>query len=486
MTDSQTTQVAAGGRVIVCGGGFSGLVTAVSALEAGAQVTLLEKAPQPGGSALLSGGLLWTVADYDDVRRETEHGDPILQWMVNNGIDAGSAWLFSQGVKGGPEEPFFNVGRGWRIEPAQAIEALTQRFLSLGGNLCLSCPLDTLAVADGRVNGVRCVGANGMIDFVADAVVMATGGFQGNADLVTRYIVPDPTRLRLRASPWSTGDGMLAAAAVGAAQTPGLDKFYGHALCDAPERTGVIDFRALSQYYGRQAVALNLQGRRFCDESEGLGEEILNYHLAHQPDGRGWYVIDEAMLPVQPMQGMDLIVSVILERARSAGANVLVGHSIEALAVELGKQGVPAAVAADELRQFNAAIETGCNDRLWPTRRSNRRPLIPPLYAVPVKAAITFTMGGLAIDEHARVQRRAGSSAIGRVVPPERAHATLSDGPLDLDGYRAMAIPGLYAAGCNVGNVHHKGYLGGLACGLVVGRVAGQQAAAFARRQRTA
>ena len=109
---------------------------------------------------------------------------------------------------------------------------------------------------------------------------------------------------------------------------------------------------------------------------------------------------------------------------------------------------------------------------------------MPPYHAVQVKASITFTMGGLQIDEHARVRRRSGSSAIGRAVPAARAVAELGELAVEIDDYRETVIPGLYAAGCDVGNIHHRGYAGGLAAGLVVGRVAGQQAATFVNRPR--
>jgi succinate dehydrogenase/fumarate reductase flavoprotein subunit len=321
------------------------------------------------------------------------------------------------------------------------------------------------------------------VDLDADAVVLATGGFQGNPELVTRYIVPDATALALRANPWSTGDGLIAATSIGAAHSPGLDKFYGHALCVVPPRHGTVDFRALSQFYGPWSVALNLEGRRFCDESEGAAEEVLNYRLAHQPCGRGWYVIDEATLDMRPMPGLDLVTSVIVERARSAGATILSGASIEALCRSLAEQGVPAGVARAELQHFNAAMANDLVDDLAPPRCENRRPLVPPLYAVPVQASITFTMGGLAADERARVLRRAGSSAIGGPLPVERGEIELSDTPLEVDRYRESAIPGLYAAGCDLGNVHHRGYVGGLACGLVAGRTAGREAAKFVRRR---
>ncbi len=191
------------------------------------------------------------------------------------------------------------------------------------------------------------------------------------------------------------------------------------------------------------------------------------------------------MLALRPMPGLDLVTSAIIARARAAGAAVVSADSIDALCAGLAEHGLPASVARAELLHFNAAMIDGRADDLVPFRRGNRRALsVPPFHAMPVKASITFTMGGLQIDEHARVRRRAGSSAIGRAVPAARAIAEIGDLPVEIDDYRETVVVGLYAAGCDVGNVHHRDYLGGLATGLVIGRVAGQQAAAFAKRCR--
>ena len=485
MAKSGTPSIHAKGQVVVCGSGLSGLVSAVSAQEAGAQVTLIEKAPRIGGSTAISGGVLWTFADYDLLRKNVPHGDPILQWLVCTGIDSASQWLWAQGVRGGPEEPFFNIGRGWHIEPVQALEALAAKFIAMGGTLLQSWALESIDMDEGRLTGIHCVTPNGNRHLATDALILATGGFQGNQELLARYIVRDPTHLALRASPWSTGDGLIAATLIGAACSPGLDKFYGHALCVLPPSEDPVDFRALSQFYGPASVALNLEGRRFADESDGAAEEVLNYRLSQQTEGRGWYIVDDHLMAQRPMPGLDLVTSAIIARARSAGAEVVSASSIDALSTGLAEHGLPASVVRAELMHFNAAMSDGLADNLTPPRRGNRRALsMPPYHAVQVKASITFTMGGLQIDEHARVRRRSGSSAIGRAVPAARAVAELGELAVEIDDYRETVIPGLYAAGCDVGNIHHRGYAGGLAAGLVVGRVAGQQAATFVNRPR--
>lgn len=469
--------------VIVCGSGISGFAGAITALENGARVTIVEKAPAIGGSTVLSSGVLWTVADYDEMRRHIPQGNPILQWLVHDALDEAAAWLFAAGVRAGPHQPFLTIGRGWQLEPAQAIEALAARFRALGGEIRTSCAMEALLTQDGRVSGLRCVTPRGTVEHSADAVILATGGFQANAELVSRYVVRDAASLALRGNPWSTGDGLIAATAIGAALTAGLDKFYGHALCAAEIRGSRIDFQGRSQYYGTHSVALNLHGRRFCDESENATEEVLNYRLAQQPEARGWYVIDEQLLSMRPVPGLDVITSAIVERARAAGARVVTGASLDEFCRAMAEQGLSRLAVHEELSRFNAAMEGGFADDLSPPRQAHRRPLSAPFYAVPVQAAITFTMGGLAVDERGRVLRRAASSAIGRNVPPERASNGPGDAAFEQDGYRECPIPGLYAAGCDVGNISHRGYMGGLSTGLVMGRMAGRDAAGYALRK---
>lgn len=466
-------------EIIVCGGGLAGFSAALSALESGASVTLLEKAPEVGGTTVISGGLVWTIADYERIRADIPHGDPSLQWLVYDNVDQARDWLASKGARLGPDEPLLGHGRGRIMDPAQAIGALQDAFVSAGGRLHLSTALDTLLTERGAVCGVRALRDGVPVDFHADAVILATGGFQGNAELLARYVVPDPDNLILRANPWSTGDAFLSATAIGAAVSPGLDTFYGHALTMAPARYSKLEFRDVSQYYGQSGVAINMQGKRFCDEAEGNGEELLNQHLARQPGGKGFYIIDQDALVSAPIQGLEVVTSAIVDRARRAGAPMVEAQSLDELCEGLEHYGVPPAIALETLTGFNTHIERGDADRLLPARRTRRKPLrTAPFYAVGVQAAITFTMGGLRVDERMRVLRRTGSTSSMAATPAERAFArTGKDGIAIGTDYRQSVIRGLYAAGCDAGNISHFGYMGGLASALTTGLAAGRNAA---------
>ncbi len=473
-------------RVVICGGGLSGLTAAISALEAGVPVTLLEKGAELGGNAILSGGMIWTYADYDRMRADIPNGDAMIQWMIHENIDAARTWLATQGVDLGPDQRCHeDFGLGRQMQPPQAIEALGKRFVELGGDLRLESPLDSLITDNGAIRGVRIARDDRVTDEAARAVVLATGGFQGNSELLARYVLKNPSNLYLRSNPWSTGDAFLAATQIGAAASPGMHNIYGHALAAPPARFSKWEFRDVSQHYGQKAVAINLCGERFCDESIGGSEDTLNQSLIHQPEGRGFYIIDHELYDSKDMHASKVVTRVIVDRAKKAGAPVVVADTIEELCKKLSAFGIPEPRVLRELTEFNQLLQSGRGDDLLPPRKLHRLPLVHgPFYAIAVKASITFTMGGLAIDNHGRVVRRTASSSVLANVPAERALDD-SDSQVKRIGveYRQTVIEGLYAAGCDVGNISHYEYAGGLAPALATGRVAGCNAGAFVKQK---
>lgn len=455
-------------HVVVCGTGMAGLSAALAALESGADVTVLEKAPTPGGTTALSDGVIWTLATFDDMTKVAPKADQILQRVVLDNIAADRAWLERQGVQLAPLRPVQAIGLGQNCDPKSLVRVLLERITALGGRVCLETALDELMTEDGRVIGVRTVRETGPGELRADAVILATGGFQGNPDLVARYIVADPSNILLRASPWSTGDALLAATGIGAALTSGLNTFYGHALAAPPAEYLNTNLKEVTQYYGPLSVVLNLRGDRFADESAGLAtkESELSQQLALQPEGKGFYVIDSRIADMEVMPNSGLITKAVVERARKRGAPVASADSLEELCAAMEAFGVPSYHALQTLREYNANIAGGTPERLRPPRTTDRFPITaPPFFAVGVQAGITFTMGGLAVDSDMCVLRRSGGSS------------PLAHYRLNASDVRLLAIPGLYAAGCDVGNISHFGYMGSLGPALVTGRIAGANAA---------
>lgn len=458
-------------RVLVVGAGMAGLCAAVAAAEDGACVTVLDKARSVGGSMILSGGLLWTYPSMNTIERLVPHGDPALQEMVCEELVDATDWLGAQGVEIGREVHMPHGGVGREIAPPQVVEALTARLDQLGTVAELDTGLDALVTdASGAVTGVDALTgrrAAMRVRFDADAVILATGGFQGDAELVRRYLGIPPENVQLRANRWSTGDGLSAALRVGAVVTPGLSTFYGHALAGPPATFPPMTFREASQYYGAEAIALNMSGQRFVDEAAGTGEEHVNAVLAHQRGGRGFYVVNAQIAASTTI--LELNVQTIIDRARDFGAPYVRAESLEELCDRLGDLGVSSANALQTLTSYNSAVLSGRQIDLDPPRSGDGVLLQdPPFQAVGVQAALTFTMGGLAVDGRMRALSHARSTSLlnGAV----EGAADESSAPID----------GLFAAGCDLGGVSYGGYMGGLATALVTGRAAGRSATSLA------
>jgi succinate dehydrogenase/fumarate reductase flavoprotein subunit len=449
--------------VLVVGGGMGGLCAALTAAECGARVRVIEKGTRFGGSMFLSNGIVWTYSREADVRRLVPDGDHALQDLLVANLDAGLQWLQGRGVALEPRRVYLGCGHGRAAAGPQMTQALVDAIRQRGGELATGTSLAQLTVRAGDVAGALVLGAHGTTEVRARAVVLATGGFQGNAELLARHVSPQAASMYLRANPWSTGDGLLAALDAGAATTARLDTFYGHALTAPPARFDAFGFQEMSHKYGPMALALNLHGRRFTDESSGTGEEWLNSQIARQPHATAAYLFD-ARVAEREYEG-GALARVVFERARAAGGPVAQADTLEGLANALHAWGFPPDEVLRSVHEFNAAVATDTADRLAPARRANAAAITqPPFRAALVRSAITFTCGGLATDLDMRVLRRA---------------ATVSTLPLvtaPADELCSAAIGGLYAAGCDVGGFSTNAYLGGLAQALVTGRLAGTAA----------
>lgn len=450
--------------VLVIGGGMSGLVAAITALERGAHVTLIEKSHGLGGSMALSNGLIWTFSDKHQLRSEIPHGDDALQDVVVEQLPDALKWLLSNGVALEPEQTFQWYGWGRRANPAQMVPALEEKARALGATILMNTSLDKLLMEGGRVAGAQVYDDRGPFEIKANATVLGTGGFQGNPELVGRYITPQAHALYLRSNPFSTGDGFLAALAIGAATSELLHSFYGHAMAAPPARFNRLEFQSISQKYGVLSVALNLDGKRFTDETQGTGEEDLNFHIAQQREATAIYVVDSHTANMEWKDNAPGRAAI--GRAKSAGGPVLEADSLQALADKLAGWGVPSKQVLETFKEYNDAITGGLTEGLQPPRRKHQVALAKgPFTAVKVKAGITYTCGGLKADLDMAVARRSRSISV-----MKNLRADASD-------LRLEPLSGLFAAGCDVGGISNWGYMGGLSQALVTGRVAGASAA---------
>src|SRR5215212_5048922 len=434
-------------RLAVAGGGLAGLTAALRAVELGARVILLEKGDRPGGSFLLSSGYIWSYRDMPTFRREAPGGNATLQELILERLGSGLDWLESTGGVLLSRETGNPLTFGARFDPEETVAALVERIRASGGEIFTGTTLEALAEGTARrITGVRASSSGTNKEYEADAVVLASGGFAANPELVGRYIVRGPGRMPVRAHPRSTGDGFLAALERGALASAGLDEFYGRNLPAPPAAFPPDRFVEVSQLYGRHAVAVNARGERYADEGADWSETALTRATAQQPGLYAWYVLDAAGLRARVRERT---AGEMVEVARNTGGTVIETASLEELADRLGELGLPRDALFRALESYNAAVASGTE--LSPPRTGRAGPLRePPFAAVKVAPYITHTVGGLVVDARCRVLRKVDA------------------GP----------IPGLYAAGVEIGGVSTGGYTSGLASALVFGRTAAESAVA--------
>jgi succinate dehydrogenase/fumarate reductase flavoprotein subunit len=278
--------------LVVAGAGMAGLVAAARARELGADVVVYEKGDRPGGSMLLSSGVVWRYREWERFRKECPGGETKLQRLVWERLDDDLAWLESLGATVVGRETGNPLTTGLQLDPGK----LTETLASHRGELRLREPLAELPESV--------------------PVILATGGFQGNTDLVRRHITSEAPNLVLRANPWSAGDGLRLALGRGAELSSGLDEFYGRNLAAAPQ-ISPRDFVPLAQVYAKHARVENLRGEAY--EPRTWSEIDVVQWTARQPGARARYIVPDAALG-EPVS--DRTVADLIEAARRAGAPV--------------------------------------------------------------------------------------------------------------------------------------------------------------------
>lgn len=299
----------------------------------------------------------------------------------------------------------------------------------------ISIQLETTATTiltdeNGKAVGVKAVGATGNeVTVNAKAVILATGGFGANLDMVAE-LVPALKGFMTTNAAGAQGQGIEMAQALGAA-TVDMNQIQIHP-------TVQFDTAALitEGLRGDGAVLINADGKRFIDEV-GTRDVVSAAEIA-QPGSYSYLVVDQAMLDKS---------SVIAGYVKRGF--VFQGNTYEELAEALG---VDAATFAETMNTWNTYVEAK-NDPDF-GRTSFAQPLnTAPYYAIKVTAGVHHTMGGLVINTDTEVLKDDGT-----------------------------AIAGLYAAGEVTGGVHGANRLGGNAVAdfVVFGRIAGEEAAEYA------
>ncbi|GAB3883343.1 FAD-dependent tricarballylate dehydrogenase TcuA [Terrabacter terrigena] len=481
--------------VVVAGAGLAGFCAAIAARDAGARVILLEKGgPEDvGGNAAFSAGLflfpyagasdlLSITGDFEEgleadsieapAYTQAEYGAELMS--MSNGeadadlVDALAArsldtmrWLTTKGMN-------FTFGRSLgpevrdgvlHVPPGQCLQT-TGNGLSRGYEMFAplieyaethgievrwSTPLTQIHRTDGHITSVVAGGHK----IRCDALVVATGGFQADAELRREHLGPAMAEAVLRGTRHSTGDGILAALTAGADRSGAWGRCHSAAVdvtMPSPRRSDDDPPAPLHGFW--LGVLVNRTGQRFVDEGPGpwvkhyskMGKAILG-----QPGSDAYEVFDQ--------------------RAASRVANEFAGAAVPLTADTLEdlahQMGVPVAEFVATIERFNGACrpspviaEAATTDGVEPPKSRWAAPIDePPFVAYHARPGVTFTFGGVRIDAD--------------------GHA--------LDHTRTP-VPGLYAAGEATGGLFYGDYPGGAALmrAAVFGRTAGASAAAEA------
>jgi tricarballylate dehydrogenase len=472
-------------KVIVVGCGMGGMAAAVAALEHGAAVTLVERAPREE-----RGGQTRYTEAYFRMKSEREVTDDFESHLAQNAsgyVDPAlvhetakdyEAWpglvrglsfndpefISTFAAAAGPTVQWLKTfGVRFDFLPTQFLTKSQPRLLPVGGGLALIEALaaeaerhgadfvyetaaTALVVIDGSVCGVRGYG-KGHKPYIAagDAVVLACGGFEGNAEMLTRYLGPRSVYLRpvCRGGHYNKGEGISMALDAGAAPCGDFGSYHAEPV---DPRSGIAEPSVFIFPYG---VLVNLEGKRFVDEAPGTVDayyERVTREIYAQRNGIAYAILDARHTRI-PNYRLGI----------RSDQPPIEAPTIEALA---GKIGVDPATLTATIAEYNNACREGpwkpleldglATQGLAP-RKSNwaHRLDEPPFHAYPVISSNVFTFGGLKVDAQARVLNRQGDP-----------------------------IPGLYAAGEIIGT-YYGNYTGATSVlkGAVFGRIAGAHAA---------
>lgn len=356
-----------------------------------------------------------------------------IDWLDENGITLHNVSSFGGASVKRIHRPVNEEGKVVSVG-AYMIPLLQENCEKRGIDIVLNTTVDTILTdANGAAVGVSGTDKDGNTVVVnAKSVILATGGFGANLDMVTQY-KPELAGFMTTNAAGAQGQGIEMATAIGAG-TVDMDQIQIHPTVEA--NTAALITEGLR---GDGAILVNANGERFVDEV-GTRDVVSAAEIA-QPGSYSWLIVDQAMADAS-----SVIQGYIKKGYTKTGA------TYEELAKELD---VDPAAFANTMETWNGYVEAKNDPDFGRTSFAN--PLNNgPYYAIKVTAGVHHTMGGVTINSATEVLKEDGT-----------------------------VIPGLFAAGEVTGGVHGANRLGGTAVAdfVVFGRIAGESAANYASAQ---
>ena len=446
--------------VVIVGAGGAGLTAAVRATQAGAKVLVLEKMPFVGGNSLkASGGMNCADTKFQAALDITDSGVPeFIEDTMNGGHGINDLalvttmaeksseavdWLESIGAPlpkvaatGGTVHKYLHSPEDGSPVGEYLVAKLDEEAKKNGIEVMLNTTATEILMDGGAAVGVKAEDAAHEYTINAKAVVLATGGFGANFDLMCSFN-PSLANAVTTNHPGATGDGILMAEAVGAA-TVDMDQIQLHpTVYQATSMLVSEKMRSLG------AILVNQDGVRFTNDL-ATRDAVSNAEL-EQPGGYAWIIFDQNLV----------------DNNKSAAKYIeqgmaVTGDTYEALAEAMN---VDAEAFVKTMETWNEAVATGEDAEFGRNNGMDADLSTAPFFAIQIAPGIHHTMGGVKIDTATRV--------------------------IDTEG---QPIPGLFAAGETTGGVHGGNRIGGNAvCDFVVfGRIAGANAAEYAGAEEVA
>ena len=373
------------------------------------------------------------INDPELVKTLCEGTADAIDWLDENGITLHNVSSFGGASVKRIHRPVNEEGKVVSVG-AYMIPLLQENCEKRGIDIVLNTTVDTILTdANGAAVGVSGTDKDGNTVVVnAKSVILATGGFGANLDMVTQY-KPELAGFMTTNAAGAQGQGIEMATAIGAG-TVDMDQIQIHPTVEA--NTAALITEGLR---GDGAILVNANGERFVDEV-GTRDVVSAAEIA-QPGSYSWLIVDQAMVDAS-----SVIQGYIKKGYTKTGA------TYEELAKELD---VDPATFANTMETWNGYVEAKNDPDFGRTSFAN--PLNNgPYYAIKVTAGVHHTMGGVTINSATEVLKEDGT-----------------------------VIPGLFAAGEVTGGVHGANRLGGTAVAdfVVFGRIAGESAANYASAQ---
>jgi fumarate reductase flavoprotein subunit len=449
-------------NVAIVGAGAAGLVAALRAKAAGAQVLVLERDALPAGSTALSAGLIPAAGtrfqreagiddDEDmfvsDIRRKA-HFEPEEARVRNLVRAVGPAleWLADRhdlpfSVIGNFTYPGHSAFRMHGLSSrsgAELMDRLRSAAEGAGIDIITKARVDTLVVeSNGRIMGLGITRPAGRRERIGcRTLILACNGYGGSKALVAEHI-PALADALYFGHPGNQGEAVLWGRALGA-RLADLSGHQGHGSVAHPHAI-LITWATMTE----GGFQVNRDGLRFSDESHGYSEHAAA--ILAQPEGTGFSIFDARIAGIA-RQFEDF------RNAEAQGA-VMIADTPRALATRIGVPIEAFERNFAEISALQAARGTDSFGRSW----AGTPPLQPPLCAVRVTGALFHTQGGLAVDESARVLREDGTAF------PNLFAA----------GGAVQGVSGAKASGYLSGN----GLLSAIGYGFIAGEAAARQAA---------